>query len=264
MLRLMPFCPRPVEWVFLCIGAIFIAVSMHWTFNLQTLVMGLDGQHRNSLEAIKIQSAFQKNSYQEVSFAGQKWAVTEANQQAYCFQMKVFKPIGDWYASTPTIVKGEDGRNTAVLQRSTHGVEEAAEAARFITSAVFSISVLGLLLVNLKKPNPTVSLVRYLQAVALFVVFLGTLQSFGFFAVLSPTEYGKFAIPVGEYHFVSTAQWSFAWLFAQASIISALFWVIPMLFIGADKVRVVVASLLMWILSTPIFVVISAIDQIAC
>lgn len=264
MTRLSASYFRPAEWLFVGLGAIALGLTMHWTFNLQVLVKGLDGQHRNSLEAIQIHSAFQGDQPQEIAFGGERWDVTADNQQAYCFQMAIYGPIGSWYASIPTLARTEGGQDIPVLERSTYGVEEAAMAARFTVTALLSFALLGVLLLNFRKPDPTAALHRHLLGAILLFVFIRTLFSFGYFIVSVPNELDKLSLQIGNDYYFDAALWALAWMFVQTALSAAFFWVLPLLFIASNKTRVTLLTMSMWSLSTPCLLLIAAVDQYFC
>lgn len=265
MHRLSAFSPKLSEWVAMVCGAMAIGLAMHWTVNLWTLMYGLEGQGQNSLQAIRIKMAYAAGvGYHEVTLNDQLWVVTVANQEALCLHNALFHGMGDWLAATPIMIPLTEGGFGPALVRSWFGVDEIAQAAMLITSGGYALSVLLVMAVNLRKPILITSFTRYFLGAALLIVFIRMILGFGFYSIVAFERSGVTLFLSQEDSYWIAIQAQIFHFTAIGTIFSLLAWILPLLFLAVNKLRVVVVCFGMWVLSTPLFLLLVKIDQMAC
>lgn len=258
------FSPSTLEWIGIVLGSIAIALSMHWTLNLQVLNFGISGQGKNSLEAISVITAYESRDAKQVRIKGKIHTVTGANQEAYCFQRALFKDIGNWLAGKPVLVPMDSGEHKPMLIRSYFGLEESAKAASAVTSMTFTLSLLIIMMANLQRPNLATKIKWYFAGAISLILFCIMMLAFSYWRIIPPVDTAKLNLPINDDHYISAAQMMIATGFAKILEMSLFFWVFPFLFASVNKIRVTSLCFASWVLSTPLFVFVTATDQLAC
>jgi hypothetical protein len=264
MSRLNAFCPSRLECFAILIGAISIAFSMHWTFNIWPLINGLEGQGRNSLEAISIIQAYEATEARNIQIRGNAWKITAQNQEAYCLQERLFRPVAEWYASRPTKIKDSQGVLQWVLTRSWFPPVDTAKMVRFFFWLGYVFAVLLVLIANRRRPNLLASFASYSKSILLTLIFTQFLFSFSYYAPYVPEGTDVLTVSLQNEQELSASLLVFSELVGLSVIYALSLWLLPIFFLASNKVRTVLVCFCMWIISTPILLFLSGIDQFGC